>query len=174
LLNARRYFHAFCCLILLLALTAPALAEEGIHYRGWGLRGGLTIDPDQVHVGTHLDLGEFRPQLRFMPNIEAGFGDDETVVAVNAETFWVFRSVQLDLPDTAGAWRPYVGGGVGLVWVNRDLPPRSHADDSETDIGLNIMLGVEHGLKSGRRFLAELKVGLVDAPDVKLTAGITF
>jgi hypothetical protein len=125
-------------------------------------------------VGAHLDLGELTPQLRFMPSVEVGFGDDQTTVALNGELAWMFRNVQLNLPENAGIWRPYLGGGLALVYVDRDLPPRSRADSTDTDLGISVLGGLEKRLKSSRRFFTELKIGLSDAPDFKLTAGITF
>jgi hypothetical protein len=159
---------------LMLLLAPPALADDGLALRGWGLRAGLTLDPDQVHVGAHADLGEIVPQLRFMPNLEVGFGDDRTVVALNGELAWMFRNLQLNLPENAGIWRPYLGGGLGLIFVDRDLPPHHRGDDTETDLGINLLGGLERRLKNDNRFFFELKIGLSDAPDGKLTLGITF
>jgi hypothetical protein len=37
-----------------LLLIAPVHAGEGFGLHGWGLRGGLSVDPDQFFIGGHL------------------------------------------------------------------------------------------------------------------------
>jgi hypothetical protein len=129
--------------------------------RGLGPRVGLTIDPDQVHVGGHLDLGDVASRLALVPNLEVGFGDDFTVVTVMAEFDYRF-------PSIGSAWRPYVGGGIGPVFVSHD----SGADD--TELGLTIQGGFARRNDTGGALFLELKLGLVDAPDAKFTLGWTF
>jgi len=139
--------------------------NDDLGFRGWGPRVGLTVDPDQVHVGLHLDYGVFGPRVRFQPNVEVGFGDDITLVAFNFEAAYRFR-------DRWDAWTPYLGGGIGLNWVNYDAGP--FQDESDTDFGMNVLGGIERGLSNGNRFFVEAKLGLVDSPDAKFTVGWTF
>jgi len=47
-------------------------------------------------------------------------------------------------------------------------------DGSNTEVGLNLLGGIDRGLSDGSRFFIETKLGLVDAPDVKFTVGWTF
>ncbi|HKQ18330.1 MAG TPA: hypothetical protein VJW75_01155 [Candidatus Eisenbacteria bacterium] len=138
---------------------------DDLGFRGWGPRVGLTVDPDQVHVGLHMDYGVFGPRVRFQPNIEAGFGDDITLVAFNFEAAYRFR-------DRWDAWTPYLGGGIGLNWVHFDAGP--FGDESDTDFGASILGGIERGLSNGNRFFVEAKLGLADSPDAKFTVGWTF
>ena len=155
-----------------LALAGPDIAfaqdDAGsggeLGFRGWGPRVGLTLDPDQVHVGAHMDYGVFGPRVRFQPNIEAGFGNDLTLVAFNFEAAYRFR-------DRWDAWTPYLGGGLGLNWWNYDSGPNNYSD---TDLGASLLGGIERGLKNGNRFFLEVKLGLADSPDAKFTAGWTF
>jgi opacity protein-like surface antigen len=159
---------------LLLALSAsPALAQQqsagsGLGWNGWGIRVGLTSEPDQVHGGVHFELGEFARNVRFRPTIEIGFGDDVTLLQAHAEVHYVFSKVQV--------WKPYVGGGAGFNYIKVDddvLPPG--VDDDDTDVGLMGVGGVETRLKSGVGFLLELKIGLTDDdPDFKVAAGWTW
>jgi hypothetical protein len=158
---------------LLLAI-APGIAtaqddasgKDDLGFRGWGPRVGLTMDPDQVHIGAHMDYGVFGPRVRFQPNIEAGFGDNITLIAFNFEAAYRFR-------DRWDAWTPYLGGGIGLDWWNYDdnFPGNN---DSDTDLGASILGGIERGLSNGNRFFVEAKLGLSDAPDAKFTVGWTF
>ena len=163
--------------ILVVTLLALTLAPGGaraeadydsdpgsdIGFRGWGPRVGLSVNPDQVHFGGHLDFGNFARHVRFQPNFEVGFGDHVTLVTVNAEAAYRFLS-RWDV------WTPYVGGGLG---VNRVSFEGGNVD-SETDIGVNALGGIEKGLSSGDRFFLEAKFSLNDVPDAKVTIGWTF
>lgn len=131
---------------------------------GWGPRLGLTVDPDQVHFGAHIDAGYLADQLRFQPNFEMGIGNDMTLAAFNFDMLYLFNS-RMD------AWRPYAGGGAGANIVNRD---NNRGNDSDLEAGLNLVGGIERSLSSGGRFLTELRLGLIDTPDLKWTVGWTF
>lgn len=172
----RRSFPIPLLMVLLaFTLAAPAFAQQqssggggGIGWEGWGVRLGASSDPDQVYGGVHFDMGYFARDVRFRPTIEVGIGDDATVVQAFAEAHYIFSKVQV--------WKPYVGGGVGLTFIDRDrdkLPPG--ADDSDTELGLMAVGGIETGLKSGSRFFLELKIGLGDDdPDFKVGLGWTW
>jgi hypothetical protein len=131
---------------------------------GWGPRLGLTVDPDQVHFGAHVDAGYLADQLRFQPNFEMGIGNDMTLAAFNFDMLYLFNS-RLD------AWRPYMGGGAAANIVDRN---DSRRNDSDLEAGLNLVGGIERSLSSGGRFLTELRLGLIDTPDLKWTVGWTF
>lgn len=165
--------------ILIIALSTLALAAASafasggsdplsdVGFRGWGPRVGLTINPDQVHFGAHLDFGNFARHVRFQPNVEIGFGDDVTLVTVNFEAAYRFR-------QSWDVWSPYVGGGLGVNHASFDKGGPG-GDDSSTDLGVNALGGIERGLSNGHRFFVEAKLGLVDeSPDLKATVGWTF
>jgi len=150
---------------VLLIMSAGLASAQDTGYRGWGPRLGLTMDPDQVHFGAHVDFGNLARHVRFQPNVEVGVGDDLTLVALNFEGAYRFSS-------RWDSWTPYLGGGPGLNFVGNDnggLRGGSH-----TDVGLNLLGGIDRGLHDGSRFFIETKLGLVDAPDVKFTVGWTF
>ena len=150
-------------LAVLIVLAAAQSAAAGY----WGLRGGITFDPDQVHVGAHLDAGELFRDGHFVPNVEIGFGDNVTLVALNPELVYRF-------PQRSNTpWGFYVGGGLGINFISwdDDLPRR---DDSDTELGLNLLGGMTRRLSSGNGFFLELKLGVADSPDAKITAGLNF
>ncbi len=148
----------------LLAVATPTLALPN-----FGARAGFTSGPDQIHLGAHAEVLELSPGLVFLPNVEVGFGDDQTVWALNGELTWA-----IDRGDWRG-WRPYVGGGLGIFIVSFDRPDApADFDDSRSDVGLSALVGISKLLKLGHKFFAEVKVGLEDTPDVKVTAGLTF
>ncbi len=144
-----------------LALASP---ETEVGFRGWGPRIGLSVNPDQVHFGAHADFGQFAKHVRFQPNLELGLGDDVKLVTLNAEAAYRFSS-------RWNVWSPYLGGGLGANIKSYD---NGKANTSHTDLGVNLLGGIERGLSSGDRFFVEGKVSLNDVPDFKVTAGWTF
>jgi hypothetical protein len=137
-------------LVALFVLTSPALAQNG------GLRGGLTVDPDQFYFGGHLETPPLINRLYFRPNLEVGFGDDLTLLAANMEFVYKF-------PSRSG-WSIYAGGGPALnIYMVDDA-------DSDTDAGLNLLVGVENS----RGLFFEFKIGAIDSPDFKFGVGWTF
>jgi len=145
--------------------TGGSSSGARLGWNGWGVRAGVSSDPDQIYGGVHFELGEFARDVRFRPTIEFGAGDDVTVLQALAEAHYVFSKVQV--------WKPYVGGGIGLSYINFDSDfPGPRRDDSESDIALVGVGGIETKLKSATRFFLELKIGLGDDdPDLKVGVG---
>lgn len=152
----------------LVIVLGPALALAGpdtdVGFRGWGPRVGLSLNPDQVHFGAHLDFGNFARHIRFQPNLELGFGDDVKLFTANAEAAYRFSS-------NWDVWTPYLGGGLG---ANVKSVDSKGSNSSQTDLGINLLGGIEKGLSGGDRFFIEGKVSLNDVPDAKITVGWTF
>jgi hypothetical protein len=154
---ARIFFHGIALALFgVLSAATPASAQQPLGFRGWGLRGGVTIDPDQVHVGVHINAGEFAPRVRFQPSFEVGFGNDVVAGAINIDALYTIRRP---------SWRPYLGGGLGVGLFDSE-----GSDDFNVEAGLNLVGGFEWGPRS--RYLLELRVGIGDIPNVKVTAGI--
>jgi hypothetical protein len=153
--------------LAVVACSGPALADPytDVGFRGWGPRVGVSLDPDQIHFGAHFDYGNFAQHVRFQPNVEFGFGDHANLYTFNAEAAYRF-SGQWDV------WSPYLGGGLGANVKSWD-GPNGH-NNSETDLGLNLLGGIEKGLANGDRFFIETKLSLNDIPDAKVTIGWTF
>ena len=152
-------------ILLTLMVTPAALAQRAFGFHGFGPRGGVTVNPDQFHVGGHLDLGDLAPRLMLFPAIEVGFGDNVTVIAPMFEVNYRFR-------ENWGSWNPYIGGGVGPVFASFDTPVGNF---SNTDFGLTLQGGIARQLTSRKGFLfVEFKLGLADYPDAKFTIGWNF
>ncbi|HWR81743.1 MAG TPA: hypothetical protein VN285_00415 [Candidatus Deferrimicrobium sp.] len=138
-------------------------SKRPVGFRGIGPRIGLTINPDQVHFGGHIDFGDLAENLMMLPNLEIGFGDDLTTIAPSFELDYRFR------PDW-GAWTPYLGGGVGPIFYS------AKNGSNWSKLGIYLQFGIgkgSSGSESGHFFL-EGKLGLADAPDFKATVGWTF
>lgn len=151
--HAARLSFLLAALSFLPAATAAA--------QGAGIRGGLSVDPDQVYFGGHYETAPLVDRLHFRPNLEVGLGDDVTLIGVNMEFAYKF-------PRRNG-WAIYAGGGPSLNILDRgDNAPGNGG--SSTEGGLNLMVGAEQ--TNGLFF--EFKVGVADAPDVKFGVGFTW
>ena len=150
--------------LLLAAQAASADSRDrSFGYYGWGPRVGLSVEPDQIVVGAHLDLGEPIARLRLQPNFELGFGDDVTVFEINAPLHFRFA-------DPIDVWSPYLGGELG--WV---LASYEGDGDEQSDLGVKIVGGFERHISGGDKFFLEAKIGLSDdVSDFKFLAGWTF
>jgi hypothetical protein len=147
-----RFVTIVSFLVAVTSLSAlPAQAQDA------GIRGGLSIDPDQFYFGGHIETSPLVDRLTFRPNVEIGFGDDIMLIAANMEFAYKF--------PRRGGWGLYAGGGPALnVYTFDDV------DDSQTEPGVNVMVGVEN---SGGLFF-EFKLGLSDSPDYKFGVGYTW
>lgn len=146
----------FLILVALMGLAAPAAAQ------GPGVRGGVSVDPDQVYIGGHYETTPLIDRLYFRPNIELGLGDDVVTTAFNMEFIYKF--------PTRTDWRLFAGGGPAVNFYNFDNGPGRRGDGTETEGGFNFVFGAEH--RDGLFF--EAKVGAIDSPDVKFGVGWTF
>jgi len=133
---------------------APALASAQI---APGVRAGVSVDPDQVYVGAHIETAPLVEQLVFRPNVEVGFGDNVTLAAFNFEFAWKF-------PQRTRQWGFYAGGGPAINLYQVSGP----GDDAKP--GFNFLGGLEN--RSGLFF--EFKIGADNSPDFKFGVGFTF
>lgn len=130
--------------------STPALAQDG------GIRGGISIDPDQFYFGGHLETSALVNRVHFRPNVEVGIGDDLTLIAANMEFVYKFSNSR--------PWNLYAGGGPALnIFMVDDV-------DSETEAGFNALVGLE----SSKGLFFEFKLGMVDSPDFKFGVGYTW
>ena len=161
----KRTTLVFVTMLWALFCLAPATAEaqEDLGVRRLGIRGGVTIDPDQVHVGVHINAGQFAPKVRFQPSFELGFGSDRTIGTVNVDALYTFDP---------RPWRPYLGGGLGISLVSRDSGRGDGNNDLDVEAGLNLIGGLEWG--ASHKYLLEARAGVGGIPDFKLTVGINF
>ena len=112
------------------------------------------------YFGGHLETRPLVERLYFRPNVEVGLGDDLTLIAANMEFVYKF--------SISRAWELYAGGGPAL---NVFMFDGDGDDDSQTEAGLNFLVGVEQA--NGLFF--EFKIGVIDdSPDLKFGVGYTW
>ncbi len=151
--------------IALIAGAGTAAAQTTGRSVPFGVRAGLSFDPDQFHVGAHAEVYEFTEDLTLVPNVEIGFGDEINLYAFNAEVVYSFYSADL------GGFTPYAGAGLGFNYLDFD----ADAFDSESKLVLNMLAGISKTLDTDKELFFEVKIGPSDwTPDMKLTAGLTF
>ena len=170
----RRALRAAPVLILSFLAVTTASAD-GLGWKGWGPRAGISSDPDQFVGGVQFDLGEFARRLRFQPSIEIGLGDDTTTIQGNLMVAYYF-------PVEASV-TPYAGGSLSAAFYDFDSDCRGFGvsqsggrgcDDSETEIGPVGVGGIEMKMKGKARFFAELNLGFADIAEAKIVAGWLF
>jgi len=143
----------------LLVSVAILMTGSRVQAEGVGIRAGLSADPDQFYFGVHAESGPVIDVIRFRPNFEAGFGDNRTVVTLNGELIYPF-----ELRNGTGM---YVGGGPSIVIISRHRANGPNANNTDVEPGFNFLVGVNLTESA----FAELKVGLIDSPEVKVGFG---
>lgn len=130
----------------------------------FGMRSGYTSwdGVDQVHFGAHLKLGEVLPNVRFTPSVEAGVGGGATIIAINGDLAYSFTEF------VTHPWNVYGGGSFALNFIDPDV------GESDTSISLNALLGLERIFANEHQGMVEVRVGILDGPDFKLTFGYTL
>lgn len=152
-----RLTHRFVTRVsFLLAAAALLLMADTASAQSVGIRGGVSMNPDQVYFGGHYESPALIDRLHFKPNVEIGVGDDTTLVAGNFEFVYKFGEY--------GDWRFYGGGGPSINFYSFDNI------DGTTEGGVNFLVGAES--RNGLFF--EAKLGAMDSPDFKIAVGWTF
>ncbi len=137
-----------------------------------GFRGGFTLNPETVEIGTHMQVGPFfSNNLFFRPNVAFSYGEVTTLFAINPEAIY-------NLPMGRGSQRWfYVGLGPGFNFVEQSLNRTAGSDrvnfsNFNFSPSLNILAGAQY--RSG--FFAEIRssVYAAPAPVLHLLIGYTF
>lgn len=144
-----RWVTGLSFLLGLVCFSTPAAAQSA------GIRGGISVDPDQFYIGGHLETPPLVDRLYFRPNLEVGFGDDLTLIGANMEFIYKF--------STRRPLNLYAGAGPALNIFMAD-------NDSNTEAGFNFLVGME----TPKGLFFEFKIGAMDSPDLKFGVGYTW
>ena len=145
-----------------LIFTPTDVFAEDIELARYGGRAGSSIDPDQLVLGAYAGLGELTTDLQLRPSFDIGFGDHLFSAILNADIQY-FYQVEGLRPRTYG------GLGLGIGYYNFES---GSADNSTTEVGLNLFQGAEWNLGNYRTTHVELRFGIDELPDIKLIGGI--
>ncbi|HEX2094739.1 MAG TPA: hypothetical protein VHG28_20210 [Longimicrobiaceae bacterium] len=182
--------HWPVCLFLLLLLGAQSLEAQcsrlsGRRYREcrermersnrsrsftvepvqFGVRGGYDFEEDVGLAGAQIRI-PLAPQIAVSPSADVFFGDDED----GDGTEWQLNADLLVRPYALGG----LYGGIGVAFMNRDFDPDDFDEDSETEVGYNLLVGIESGPLSGstlRPFAEARWTGIDDYIPFRLVAG---
>jgi hypothetical protein len=138
------------------AVLGISLLAGRAQAQAFGVRAGVSADPDQFYGGVDYETAELLERLRFRPNLEIGGGQDIFLTTVNFE--FVYR-----IPIQKKPWAVYFGAGPALVISN------TH-NDTSVGGGFNVLLGLAHR----RGLFTEIKVGAIDSPGFKFGVGYRF
>ena len=148
------------CISLISAATV--VHAQGHALSTYGARIGISINPDQVTLGGYGTIPDLAPNLIFRPSGDVGFGNDVLTLVGNADVLYIFNNV-------TGRSVPFFGGGLAILWFDPDNR------GSDTEVGLNIVGGVELEMQGYKTGVLELRIGLDDQiPDFKITYGFGF
>ena len=152
--------------------AAPGTGSATLQLTEYGPRAGFSFDPDQFVFGAFADWGELAPLVHLRSSADIGLGNDFFTFILNGDVTYHFPVA----PSSPVQF--YAGGGLAFVYLDYDAPDIPGVtidfDTSTTDIGVNQALGVEKDLGGYKNGHLELRIGLVDAPDIKVMAGLGF
>jgi hypothetical protein len=166
---ARPVFPASFLLAGALLLTVPAPGEAG-GLEAYGPRFGFSSGPDQLTFGAFGDWGELAQYLHLVTSADIGIGDNVTTFEAQGDVFYRFEEANTPVLF-------YAGGGIGLAYYKfdfPDVPGFGPVDDTSTEIGLNLVGGVTKDLGGYKNGSLELRIGVGDLPDFKITASLGF
>ncbi len=153
--------------VLLANSDVSVAADLGI--RHFGLRGGVSANPDQIHGGLFLDAGRLVSDLRFQPSFDVGFGNGVRLATANLDALY---------PLGGESWRPYAGGGLGINFVD---VTNGVGEGRGWEIApvINVLGGIRwgsarRGNRSLERYLLEVRLGFGDTTDLKLSFGLVL
>lgn len=166
----RRASLMLLLLCLVFAFGAGEALAQGLGFKGIGGRLSF-VKPEDVDgtigFGAHADLGEIIENLTLYPSLEywsKGEGPaDFSQFAVNADARYYFPS--------SNNLSFFAGGGIAFLFNSVDVGP---FDDSETDIGLDLLGGVDVPVSDNLVFTGSAKFVISDGNVFRITAGLTY
>jgi len=163
------------------AQRAGADVQEAAKRFGFGVQGGVGLDPEIIDVGGHVTFGPlFRPNLQLRPGAEVGLGELTTLFGINVDVLYTVPGFTSDT-----RWLPYVGAGPNFSLSHRgfettevdhvnndgdDEPGRFDFSDTDFNGGMNFIVGMRRS--SGMFF--EMKATAWGVANVRLLAGFNF
>lgn len=154
--NARPFlgFATAAAALLVAAGAAPASPS-------FGVRAGVNLDREDPLVGVEL-LAPLRGGWWANPNLEVTFGDRVDVVGLNADFHYDF--------ERSGSGSAYFWLGTGLAVLFADY----EGGGDDTDVGVNLLMGVGLPTASGVVPYFQGKATVSDDTDGSLAFGIRF
>lgn len=145
---------------LAFSIASPALAQWD-----FGIRGGIYTEDSDPFLGLELLTRMGDSSWFFNPNFEAVFVDNGDLFTLNGDFHYDF--------EPAGSVDFWAGGGPAVIFRDRDRG-RFRDDDSETDLGLNLLAGLGFNPRASIRPYVQAKLILSDDTEGALAFGVRF
>jgi hypothetical protein len=138
-----------------------------------GVRAGTSLDSELFLIGAHAQLGPlFRSDVFLRPNIEFGFGEVTSMIALNLEAIY-----RLPVTQRESRYHTYIGAGPAFNFLHQNFE-KNEGNTSidfgnfEYKTGFNILVG----LQSRRGLFFEVKTSIYSrpAPTLRLIVGYNF
>ncbi|NIV10928.1 MAG: hypothetical protein GWN62_06440 [Aliifodinibius sp.] len=126
----------------------------------FGVRAGLYTDIGDAFIGGEY-LTPISKSVYFNPNLEYILVDNANFLTFNFDSHYDFQR--------QGNVFPWIGGGLGILYVNPDGPV-----DSETDLGLNLLFGLGFKTASSLIPYVQAKAVFSDNDEFVLGFGMRF
>lgn len=176
-MNKRLSLSALVAL-LFLALAPQAKAQAEIEL---GPRVGLEAnDIESLVLGGDLRVSTVALPFQISGAFDYYFPDDNDFAGEDPNVFRFTVNGLYELGVTNQVFTPYIGAGVSILRISRDVPDDSNIDDSDSDVGLNIIGGAKfevanYGFGAVRPFVQAEFVPLGgDIQPFQITGGILF
>lgn len=140
-------------------IASPTLAQWDL-----GIRGGIYTEDTDPFVGVELLTRVGDSSWFFNPNFEAVFVDNGDLYTLNGDFHYDF--------EPSGSIDLWAGGGPALIF--RDFDRRGRGDDSETDVGLNLLAGIGFNPSARIRPYIQGKLILSDDNEAAVAFGVRF
>ena len=169
--------------------TQSQVAREA-HKFGFGVVGGVGLDPELIDVGAHATFGPlFKRDLVFRPGLEVGVGEITTVLNINLDFIYTFT----DEKEPSGL-SPYIGVGPAFGLSHRGFsteetdhvttsgtttttatattttPNRFNFSDTDFNGGLNFIVG----MRKANGVFFEMRATAWGVSNIRLLAGYNF
>lgn len=161
--------------MLVVSFAVSSAMAQNLGFNGIGGRLSYVKVEDVdggIGFGAHANLGEIIQNLVLYPSFEYFKKSEEISPSVDVD--FSFISINADARyyiPTQGTIDPFVGGGLAVHFSKADAGP--FGDESETDVGLNLLGGIDIPVSDNLVATAKAKY-VSDSNAFKITGGITF
>ncbi|HPN36507.1 MAG TPA: outer membrane beta-barrel protein [bacterium] len=174
-------------MLLVLALSGLASAKSDIGLKGVGGQLAYVFPEDPIEstigFGGNVYLGKVSPQLKLFTYVDywKKSYEESKHVSSSFSMLSIMAALRYQFPST-GNIKPYAGGGLGLnigsaSWEYEGEYSEYFDDEgseSETDLGILIMVGASTMLSPNMEGFAEVRYNIADLDFFGIYAGITY
>ncbi len=154
---------AVCCIF------STVTQAQDFGFKGIGGKLGF-VDPEvlsaTIGFGAHADLGTVAKSIKIVPSLEYWSKNNFSQFSIHADGRYYF--------PTSGTISPFAGGGLGLFITSIDFDSEFITGTSSTDLGLDLLGGVDIPAGPQLTFTAELKYSLTELHSLRITGGIMY